>query len=370
MADPAGATNYIEITADHTKIAASMPDVTDTFAADLVVDEAAAVNYEGGAETFIDGLAADYSDLRVYNSDASIEIPFGVKQFSQTAGSRKLILGLGIPSSAPLLSGSATTYRLYRGCTSGPFENKSGCVPTADGYAQYVPMESAASPTDWTSNGLAFSPTGNPALTAGAIGQANSYDGSTYHTAANNVGLSFVAEITLLAYINMASVADIGILERQGSVRYSIGQFGPTTIHQIANWPTSTGWKHVRSTYGEITAGVLNQCAITYSSTDELVTFYANGALSKQAGMTGTLYVAGSNYIGDNSGANLFNGAIDEVQIHSVVRSADWISTYYAMTADNDVFWTVGAEQSLGGGLPLIGGRVLGRTGPSLAGVN
>jgi len=63
-----------------------------------------------------------------------------------------------------------------------------------------------------------------------------------------------------------------------------------------------------------------------------------------------------------------WHGSIDEAQLHSVARSANWILTYFNMTSDNDTFWTVGAEEAAGG-FPVFGTRLLGRIGPSMSGV-
>lgn len=375
MANPAGATNYIDITANHLQVAASMPDVTNTFAADLVIDQAAAVNYEGGAETFIDGLAASCTDLRVYNSDASVEIPFGVLHFSQTVGSRKLFLRLGIPSAAPLLSASDTKYRLYRGCTGGTFENWAGVVPTADGYvADWSLSEgTGAAIADNTANSLDLTLAPTDHWTTGKIGNAYAFDGTDDSARITDNAAFDLANVTVSAWVKTSDVSDYN------------------SIVQAFHFGNKDGWAlSVRKTSGrggfEICDGTNNvQClssgAITDGAWHHLVGVYDGAYVRLYVDSSAATPTANSNGIayGDptplavawrpDSTLRYLAATIDEVRVESVVRSANWIRTIYEIQSDNGAFWTVGAEKSVGGGgLPLLATR-LGRVGPSIAGV-
>ena len=63
-------TGAVTISSNHTLIPATMPDDGSTvFPVVLVLDEAAGVNWEGGAPAFVDALEADYSDLQVTQAD-------------------------------------------------------------------------------------------------------------------------------------------------------------------------------------------------------------------------------------------------------------------------------------------------------------
>ena len=87
---------YLPVTTNPAYVTATMPDDgSSVFPTALVVDEARGINWEGGAASFIDGLASDYSDLQVTQADGETPVAFGVAQFSQVAGSRLLVLHRG-----------------------------------------------------------------------------------------------------------------------------------------------------------------------------------------------------------------------------------------------------------------------------------
>lgn len=90
---------YLPVTTNPAYVTATMPDDgSSVFPTALVVDEARGINWEGGAASFIDGLASDYSDMQVTLADGETPVPFGVEEFSQTSGSRQLVVHMGIPS--------------------------------------------------------------------------------------------------------------------------------------------------------------------------------------------------------------------------------------------------------------------------------
>ena len=116
-------THYVTIASNPDAVAAPMPDGgVSSFAADLVIDEVAGVNWEGGAASFVSGLQAGAVDLQVTLADGETAVPFAIKQFSQTVGARKLIIGMGLPA---LASASPTQYQLWRG---GVGKASSACI--------------------------------------------------------------------------------------------------------------------------------------------------------------------------------------------------------------------------------------------------
>ena len=355
MAAPAGATNYIEITADKTKLAASMPDAGNTFAADLVIDQAAAINYEGGAATFIDGLLAGCTDLKVTDPTGAVNVPFGVKQFSQVAGTRKLILGLGIPTGYPLSNAADTTYRLYRGCTGGTFENKAGVVPTADGFVRYIPGE-AVSPNvaDWTANAGHLTPAAGLGVGAAKIGSGLAPTDDLHF--ASGADTNSVVPFTFQCWAKAGTgwQGAPGIDGRLAGIRLRRESPGHDNFYLLLDGNTSN--KNVQSGY---TGGAAVSTATNYLT---LGAWYLITA-TVDAGLTHILYVNGvvanstvQSVAPDSSQACLLyiphNGVAwetsltDEMQVHSVARSGNWSLSYYNMTVANGAFWTVGAEQA------------------------
>ena len=356
MADPAGATNYITITADRTKLAASMPDAGNTFAADLVIDQAAAINYEGGAQTFIDGLLANCTDLRVFTDDTLIEVPFGVKQFSQVAGSRKLILGLGIPSTAPLLSSADTTYRLYRGCTGGTFENKAGVVPTADGWVGCWPGEDpSGNLTDWTAGGYHGVPAGTPTYSqvgqvGGAVGCDDTADGFVV-TGANLSSATYSWSLWLKP-TNAGSVSCI-VFNQLNAMQCYLSSLRPRYADGFVD----------RGATALLTVNEWNH--VVWQVAGLQVSFYVNGASAGSGALVQqfapTTFTWGG-WWGDP------DSQYDEMCIENLARSANWVTSYYNMTSANGAFWTVGDVVAVGGGGRIIR-PMLYRSGPAIKGV-
>jgi len=333
MADPAGATHYLSIASNPAVIPANMPDDgSSVFAGDLVIDEAAATNWEGGAATFINGLAADLSDLRVTSDDTLVEIAWGVKQFSQVGGSRKLIVGLGLPA---LDGAAATTYRLYRGCTGGPFEDKAGVCPVADGYLQYLALEEAAGNfDDWTTNGYDGVRNG-PTVAAGLIGQGQQLDANNEHVLLTSAyGLKTAATWTLWIKPAVLNGNDYGTRGyRQGHMCRENGiRWLENNAFRDAAWPTTLNtWTYI---------------GYRYDGTN--YTAWRRNAVD---GYDSVLHAKGTNCyapssIGENS-ADTLVGIADEHVFESVCRTENWVMTRYACQGDNGGFWTVGAEEQL-----------------------
>jgi hypothetical protein len=360
---------YLSITADKTKLPADMPDVGNTFAADIVIDQALAINYEGGVEVFIDGLQADLSDLRVFNADASIELAWGNKQFSQVAGSRKLVLGIGVPGTAPLLSSEDTTYRLYRGCTGGPFENKAGVVPTTDGYVGHWTLEEASGNlADWTTNALTGTRVSST-VTTGQIGSGQTFSGSAQYinlsTAAATLNFSGAATLSWWVKSTNDSVQSLYTLTQGEGGEWTFfiiylgnGVTGGLTneLITIAKYEGSAaiyGMGYCTPTRTELFDGNWHQVSIIFTGSvtklyldgvEKTLTYY-NGA---DTGSYGGLSAVNAAILGarrfNSTWGSYFNGSLDEAFIQNVGRSANWNTTYYNMTSANGDFWTVGDE--------------------------
>ena len=367
MPDPAGATNYIEITADKTYVPEDLPGAGDTILIPVVIDQAAAVNYEGGIQTFIDELAADYSDLRVFNSDGSVEVQFGVYVLSQVAGSRQLILGLGIPNTAPLSTSADTIYRLYRGCTGGPFENKA---LAANGLVDFWPCGEASwngtpgEVVSWTAGHSGQAVGGVTTVAGGPIYRAGSFDGNNDYVsiAADAAAFSIPAlgAATLTAWFKTTTLQ---IREIAGSGSATGDFFTISWVRTTANpnpmrfnlsdrgfWntsPTNVGswndgaWHRVDAVCWQNGA---NRNALCYIDG-------VPGALGSAAGNTAVTLDkqwAIGGYFWDAAIAGLWPGSIAEVRYALAARSQNYITTQLNAEKYNGAFWTVGAEQTTG----------------------
>lgn len=367
MAAPTGATHYMPITSNPAKVPANMPDGgVSVFAGDLVIDEAASVNWEGGAESFIDGLAADYSDLKVTKSDGETNVPFGVKQFSQVGGSRKLILGQGLPE---LSASAGTIYNLYRGCTGGPFEDKAGVVPTADGYVGYWPLEEDADGTgtadlyeDWSPNANHGDDYVSAAGKTGQVGDGQELlPGPGARVSGDHIRIAADPSLDAIVAVGMwfKSHDDrpwYGLMDKYvaGDDRWivlaNLGDKFPqcirvsdgAAIETDVDYRNDQTWHHVMVVWtGAFTLMYIDGVVQLDTA---VVNLFSDGA-------GGFMDIGGYWFV---AAATSMEGFMDEAQLFSVPPSADRVLTIFNCESDNDAFWTVGAEQEISPVVPPL----------------
>ncbi len=366
MAAPAGATNFIPITSNPASIPGTMPDGGVSVLDGVLEIVEGGDNWEGGAQSFIDGLAADYSDLQI-TTEADVPVAFDLRQFSQTPGSRELRAGIGLPS---LSSAVGTPYKLYRGCTGGPFWNPAGVVPVADGFVASWPSEEAAGDIiDWTSNSLDAVRHGCSAAT-GQVGNAQQYvrASSQYANAPDpRAFLHGASACTVQAWLYLDSAVNyMRWFDRWFAIEYFSIFFQTSGAQMYPTWQICTNG--VNSAPIGPAASINNWHLVTavFDGATGDVSFYLDAGAPVVTNLgapprTLTLNVTPKLFrIGGITPVSQYlDGKIDEFSIATVARSADWIETYYNMTFDNDTFWTVGAEEAVGGG-SIIGSSIIG----------
>lgn len=364
MSNVAIGTHYVTIASNPASVAAPMPDGGVTsFAADLVIDEVAGVNWEGGAASFVSGLQAGAVDLQVTLADGETPVPFAIKQFSQTVGARKLIIGMGLPA---LASDSPTQYQLWRGVPGGPYENRLGVAPQ-DQYVGYWPFESATGTSqvtpDWTGRYNARLVNGATVKTGGVVGNElnmdvtdnnytvlQPYSAEAHAWIDGDFSISYWMECRILT-----GNGDSGGIISNYTIanRYRFVSTGCTG--RVNNPPTHIECRMRYQGHDSVTAAVTTPIAATrfhgtmvcHRSAGKLYN-YINGVLARSnTGLpqTGTAVTGDAFEIFHHLGGRFARGFVDEVQVHNRPRSADWIATYYAMTHSNNTFWTVGPER-------------------------
>lgn len=352
MAASVTGTAYVELTANSAKVPVDMPDAGNGFMGVLVIDEAAGTNYEGGAEAIIDALAVDLLDFRVSANDDSVTYPWGLMQFSQVPGSRKLIIGFRVPSGDPLLAASDATYRLWYGGTGGTSQDKAATTPTADGWTSYWPIEDVTDIEDWSDNandctnqGAADGPgqVGNGGVMVSGESDWIEIPASTDYDYTTNFAFAcWLKYDTSLAWpiiwrrrYNSEFPIDIKFGNNTHKVEFAILAGAVHTILGLAHPENDGQWQHVVCTY-DASLGSANMKIIL------------NGVQEAQGDETDAITVA--DRIG-GLGSNPYpTGTMDDVQLHDPARSVNWWLTYFNMTSDPDGFWTVG---------PLEGGGII-----------
>ena len=144
--------------------------------------------------------------------------------------------------------------------------------------------------------------------------------------------------ITILAWINPESFPQewchiVGGYESGGSYpgyALAIGSTGDIAVWNGTSWQVSTD--------GIVSTGSLQHVGYTNDNTDNTY-YYAGSSDSTDTAGNPNSYAGVRAISADASGAQEFDGIIDELQIHSAARSAAWIGEEYAQTNNNATFW-------------------------------
>jgi len=241
---------------------------------------------------------------------------------------------------------------IYFDSTQTTVENKPGAV--SDGYVLFSPLEEDPSGTapqmlDWVTNtnlGTSGGSMTSGDLVTGKVGKGIDFDGSNDEI---NFASAVAAAIhgkpsaSFLANIKNASSPEID------SQPMNFGSGAAQNDH----WPYSGGSVYTSSLrttrVGPITPGVTltdwHQCAITTDATTWRI--YFNGAEAANTSAQSTVQ-AGAFGLGYGTGSNHWAGVIDEVQIISVARSADWLAYAYTDDFDNVDTFTIASEGGSG----------------------
>jgi hypothetical protein len=380
------AVGSITVSSNPALIPATQPDDgSSVFPVVLVIDEAAGVNWEGGASAFVDALEADYSDLQVTQADGVTPVAFGVAQFSQVGGSRKLIIHLGVPT---LNSAVATDYVLHCGVAGGPYENKAGVYPAADNWRGLWTLEEAAAGSgtpdvyqDWTANAnhgddyvVATGKDGKVALGQQFTGVSSS--GTDHIVVPYHSSLNMPNAMTIMAWIRPISITHI---IRTIAARDLNGMRVFAFIQNSARFRAFVfrddgRFTDIESTGGHLSAGVWSHVALTYeyvTSGTSIAKFYVDGqciatnnaCVGPLASKTNALWIGAREYSGAEG---YFDGNIDEVGFCARTLSANWMLTISNSQATNDAFWTVGEFVSAAARYPAARRSRIYRLGPRL----
>ena len=365
---------YLPVTTNPAYVTATMPDDgSSVFPTALVVDEARGINWEGGAASFIDGLASDYSDMQVTLADGETPVPFGVEEFSQLYGSRKIVAHMGIPS---LSASTITELLLWRGIPGGPHEDRNGVYANSDGYCGVWPLneQNIGAPggtgtdvyADWTGNTSPGKDYVSNMGKDGVIGKGQQFSGKTSGGTdrivvpySSNLDTPNAITISLWVYplsdgdgasvieciTGRDSINKKGWMIFQGGrsydelrvMMYYAPEIGSWMDFRITDVFSMNIWTHVAITYKYV--GMGTSIVATYVNGQQV--FYRNDRNGPLTSYNNDLWIGAREYTGSE---NYFDGAIDDLQLHRVARSENWIKTNYNISINNSVFWTIGEE--------------------------
>jgi hypothetical protein len=229
--------------------------------------------------------------------------------------------------------------------------NGAAVFDTANGYQGVWHLNGAAGglENDATIHHYNATPSGKvlPVDTAGIIGTAKRFDGASgffdmKNTANSGMNFSYKGQYTLSAWVNADTLdSAFQALVYKGTYQYGL-QIRPEHVWEFNEYKDSSYWEGVR--YPAI-AHVWKHVVSVRSGAQELL--YVDGTLvsttvintPRQFGIVGRSTASdvqlGHSIDGDEGG-RYFKGALDEVCVSGVSRSADWIKLCYMNQRSDD----------------------------------
>ncbi len=189
---------------------------------------------------------------------------------------------------------------------------------------------------------------------AGMVGQGRTFNGSGFIDCGNSASLNVTNnQLTLSAWINPSQLSGNTIIGKSFYPTHSDPYYAwilyamPTGLHCRLDTTTVTA--------GTLTVGQWQHVAATYDGS--YIRLFVNGVLTGSTPKTGNLQATSRNArIGGRDTSPLgeyFNGALDEVRISAVARSANWIQAERDTVA-NAGFCNFGAVLPTQPNLPMV----------------
>jgi trimeric autotransporter adhesin len=195
------------------------------------------------------------------------------------------------------------------------------------------------------------------------------YGGMAFSSAYMSVGSNQFtppsAQITVLAWVYATSATTWGtIFKNWGHLSaVGVGHFGfESSTGKLSIYIAESSGSAKGPVSDPNTLPLNTWVRVGYTADGSNLRLYVSGAsVGTPVGYNGTLYTSnGYANIGEKpaDASNVPNpgseqawaGSLDEVSISSVGRSAAWIAADYNNQSNNTAFWSLGTEQSVGGG--------------------
>ena len=299
-----------------------------------------------------DDCAAGGADIRFADADGNL-IPHEVDTWN-TAGTS--LVWVSIPS----VSGTTTEFTMYYGASDVPAlpAVEAGTVWTATGHRAV--WHFAADAKESAQGLVASASAGTPSYANdGAVGKCWQSPGTAWLEYANNASWSTLGEGSPLTISAWAKY--------EGSANYN------RILSTMSVWTMPAGYElTIQNQKNQITVGSSSssqyQKIVSPGPSDQLVyltavynsdryaDLYGNGVrqehkqLNQVVQPTEALHLACVK--GTGTANNIWNGKLDEVRLHAVAESADWVKACYD-TMTSASFLSMGDVEPTGGTVPL-----------------
>lgn len=312
------------------------------------------IHMEHLSASFGSTVQSDFGDVRVTKEDGT-ELSFALIDPDYNGGSptgRIRVLFTGASGT------SANKVRVWTGYSSGTAiaydvtETYGSDNAFDDDWLGYWPLQNDFD--DYTSSG--WDMTGNGGISAGGIsgkfGAATDFDGSDDYLSKSHESAMNSDAITVMAWVTGTETTNWqGVLQHYDSLNgYAVARRGASddisvrivngSVIEARGGGFSSTWK---------------QYICTANLTDAEV-FENNSSVGTASGTvtspdpTAALEIGRSSIAGDA----VWDGGMQDVQLHGVVRDSAWRAEEYSQTNDNASYWTTWAHTTTGGGGSII----------------
>jgi hypothetical protein len=295
---------------------------------------------------------SDGGDIRCTKGDDT-ELPLDVIDWDYGGGSPTGFIR--VKWSGSLSDSGTQNVRVYAGHGSAVMYDANETYGSDNAYDDdWVGYWPNGGGTDRTSGGHDADPVsaGNPTVggESGQIGKATAYDGENDYCVVTNHADLVLTEGSIFAWISYTSNdAWQGVLDRFDSDDggYSLSQWSTTSSPVM--WARYQNTGNIFS-YGGTMGGGYQHLVGTFSGTNTEV-WIDNSSEDADSGSITISDPAIDAWVGRGriGSSAYWEDELNEVQLHSSVRSDDWIAEEYSQTNDNATFWGSWSWTELGG---------------------
>ncbi len=281
---------------------------------------------------------SDAGDIRCTKGDGTTELATDVIDWAYNAGAPTG--WIRVKWSGTLAASGTQNVRVYVSYTSGTavVYDASETYGSDNAYdaswEQYYPLHDA---NDRTSNGRTATAGGAPGPTfgdiTGKVGSGTSLDGSDDYI---DIG-DYVPEgdHTLMIWCKPPSSisAQAWAIGSSTTARAYLGWYSDETFY--ARYGLQAQFAS-----GSVTKDAWNHLAVYYDHSDTSAAAFLDGSASGTSSISQLLAAPTNMNIGTfNEGSNPVAMEVDEMQMHSVIRTVDWIAEEHAQSDDQSTFW-------------------------------
>ena len=289
------------------------------------------------------------ADIRFTDSTGTVELPYEIEQWNPAGDS---LVWVRVPE----LVDADTSIWVYWG-------NPSVVQPAyaTDGsawdmtFAAVWHMNQPNCP-DSSGNGNHATAVGaGVAAASGCVGGGVDLGGG-YLSVPNHASLSFSAPtISVTGLVRPTSIGGESSLLRKDD-HYQLGMMSTTLLRHLLRTSGDTGWTANNDTAFSTPLNAWTQHGFVYQNGVGLQ-YYANGvALGSPKNVSGNVNPS-TNPLGlgaSGGGGTRVSGALDEIRIENVARSASWMGAFWENIAENGSFQTYGAAESAVPGAAVV----------------